>query len=191
MLNSKQIRKQKREGFTLIELMIVIAIIGVLVALALPAFLNYFRRAKTAEVGPNLRNMFTGAVAYYNDERGPRGLMASGATSASNTHCLVATVPLIGTPTDQKMDISGPVRNNISLRSINFSLADPVYFGYGLTSAGSSCAVLNNDNAYNFYANGNLDGVGPISTYELLAGARSSELMRAPSVYVAPGTDLD
>jgi type IV pilus assembly protein PilA len=191
MLDSRRMRRRNKGGFTLIELMIVVAIIGVLVALALPQFLNYFRRTKTAEVGPNLRNMFTGAVAYYHAERGPRGLVATGAATAGNTHCLVAPVAAIGTPTDQKMDISTAVSASPSLRGINFTLGDPVYFAYGLNSAGALCGVNNDENAYVFFANGNLDGVAPSSTYELLSGARNSDLIRAPSVYVAPGTDLN
>lgn len=47
----------KRDGFTLLELMIVVAIVGVLAALAMPAFRNYVMRARTAEAP-----VFLGAI---------------------------------------------------------------------------------------------------------------------------------
>ena len=60
---------RKHKGFTLIELMIVVAIIGILAAVAVPAFLKYIRDSKTSEAEENLKSIGDGAIAYYQDDR--------------------------------------------------------------------------------------------------------------------------
>lgn len=57
--------KQVQKGFTLIELMIVIAIVGILAAVALPAYQDYTVRAKLSEVLARGAEAKTSIVEYY------------------------------------------------------------------------------------------------------------------------------
>lgn len=60
--------KYSNSGFTLIELMIVVAIIGVLAAIAVPGFSKYIRDSKQSEATGMLRSVADGAVIFYNSE---------------------------------------------------------------------------------------------------------------------------
>ncbi|MBW1862715.1 MAG: prepilin-type N-terminal cleavage/methylation domain-containing protein [Deltaproteobacteria bacterium] len=58
----------REEGFTLIELMIVIAIIGILAAIAIPQFSAYRKRSYNSAAQSDVRNIATAQEAYYIDE---------------------------------------------------------------------------------------------------------------------------
>src|SRR2546428_11868524 len=62
----KQFKGQK--GFTLIELMIVVAIIGILAAIAIPNFLQFQARSKQSEAKANLKAIFTAQKAFYQEK---------------------------------------------------------------------------------------------------------------------------
>jgi type IV pilus assembly protein PilA len=60
--------RSREEGFTLIELMVVVLIIAVLLGIAIPTFLGTRRTANDRAVESNVRNAFTAARVFYNEK---------------------------------------------------------------------------------------------------------------------------
>lgn len=114
-----------KRGFTLIELMVVVAIIGVLASIALPNFMKFQARAKQSEPNANLRAAYTAEKAYFQEkdtysscigkigfhpERGNRYKYDLGATrltaeAACNTSETRLTAAGVSAPTDSVVQV--------------------------------------------------------------------------------------
>ena len=148
--------------------------IGVLAAIAIPAFVGYLSRAKTAEAESNLSALFQGAASYYDEEHYEPG-------GAMLTACAVGSATTPNIPSSGKSVLSPPLGEPFD--ALGFAPADPVYYRYEIVGVGG-CGHTAGESLYSFRASGDLDGDGATSLFEISAGASSDNvLMRAPGIY--------
>jgi prepilin-type N-terminal cleavage/methylation domain-containing protein len=147
-------RKQDK-GFTLIELMIVVTIIGILAVVAGPELMKYQTRAKTSEAIQNVAKVAEGARAYYLEE-----------LSTRDGSLIQKQFPVSIGPTPQQkacvnnapqklnpVDFSNPENfGHQSWQSLQFGVSKPFMFRYTFASQGTGNQAL-----FSARAQGDLD----------------------------------
>ncbi|NOZ85255.1 MAG: prepilin-type N-terminal cleavage/methylation domain-containing protein [Deltaproteobacteria bacterium] len=145
--------RRKIAGFTLIELMITVAIIGVLAAVAVPAFIKYLRRARESESKENLAKIYKNLKDYYY-----RVHVKSDHTSFSNKFpvsgvCDQQNFPNLALRHGTNYVVAPDAFAKTCWVRMHFTITEPIYYDYHYATSGWG---QSGDNAW-AWAVGDLD----------------------------------
>src|SRR5262249_14322784 len=165
---------RSREGFTLVELMIVVAIVGVLAVLAVYGVRKYIANSKTAEARNALGQISKdAATAYEKESMTINSVIAQGSASATLRQLCSSSTPVPSTgvaprgskyqawPGDWNADSATPGKGFACLK---YSMDQPQYYAYTYATVGSAAQ----GDSFNATALGDLNGDSNPSTFSVV-----------------------
>ena len=159
-------------------MMIVVAIIGILAAVAIPAFIKYIRKSKTTEAAMNISKLYESTVAYYLAEHAD----INGNILGKAFPTAQAVTPALATCCASAGKKCAPVQAQWSTptwMALNFSVDDPHYYSYLTTNTVGTGAAIND--RYDVKAQGDLDCNAAYSLFQRSATVDTGFTIRGGS----------
>lgn len=163
-------RRQSRHidrGFTLLELMMVVAIVGVLAATAVPSFMHYIAKARSTEARMHVEKIYNGARIYWLEPHGAAGSISPLAPQFPDSKAATPAVRccvLGGGPGGRC--IPEPTQwQDPTWIGLTFAVDDPHYYQYEFESSGVEFTAR---------AIGDLDCDGTLSTFSMIGRVNAS-----------------
>ena len=132
------LHRLKQRGFTLIELMIVVAIIGILAAVAIPAFMNYLAKSKGSEATLNLNKIAKAAKVYWGEHSSfpTAGAKLPAAKACGNTATFNGK-----SVKDKTFADATTWAGDTGWAALDFQVDEPGLFQYTFTPSGTTSAT--------------------------------------------------